>query len=277
LQALLFEFSEWDQTLAPAATFSPRTTPLQHVQHSVGKGIFWPRAGQPFGALLGERRQFLVASAGGRQNNVRRRILNMAEAGDARLNPRAVPNAADAATVFFPVLLKAQAEVRLVASYMQEALTEYLHNSSKFNWRGGFLSTPPHISGVQMETEDHFNQVLFVLLASNLLSVEAQHVVRAVMYIKSTLSTKLAKKFNELWVIEEQRDQVVHGYQLLLTVQAFLTAYVSQTVKDNQLKALAGLHWMTTVAATKAALEQGCGKQMPSLGIIFPSEFAICS
>jgi len=40
----------------------------------------------------------------------------MTEAGDARLNPRAVPNAADAATVFFPVLLKAQAEVQAVAS-----------------------------------------------------------------------------------------------------------------------------------------------------------------
>jgi len=127
----------------------------------------------------------------------------MAEAGDARLNPRAVPNAADAATIFFPVLLKAQAEVRLVASYTLEALTEYLRDRAKFDWRGGTLSTPPHVSGAQTETEDYFNQVLFVLLASKLLSVEARHVARAIMYIKSTLSTKLAKKFHELWVIEE--------------------------------------------------------------------------
>jgi hypothetical protein len=127
----------------------------------------------------------------------------MAEAGDARLKPRAVPDAADAATIFFPVLLKAQAEVRLVASYTLEALTEYLRDRAKFDWRGGTLLTPPHVSGAQTETEDYFNQVLFVLLASKLLSVEARHVARAIMYIKSTLSTKLAKKFHELWVIEE--------------------------------------------------------------------------
>jgi len=130
----------------------------------------------------------------------------MAEAGDARVNPRAVPNAADAATIFFPVLLKAQAEVQLVTSYTPEALTEYLRHSAKCNWRGGTLSTQPHVLGAQTETEDHFNQVLFLLLASNLLSVEARHVARAIMYIKSSLSTKLAKKFHELWVIEEQRD-----------------------------------------------------------------------
>ena len=76
------------------------------------------------------------------------------------------------------------------------------------------------------------------------------------MYIKSTLSTKLAKKFHELWVIQEQRDQAAHGYPLLLTVQEFLTTYVSPTMKDNQLKAMAGLHWMTTVATTKAAVEE---------------------
>jgi len=69
------------------------------------------------------------------------------------------------------------------------------------------------------------------------------------MYIKSTLSTKLAKKFHELWVIEEQRDQAAHCYPLLLTVQAFLTTYVSPTMKDNQLK-------VTTVSATKAAVEE---------------------
>jgi len=180
----------------------------------------------------------------------------MAEAGDARLNPRVVPNAPDAATVFFPVLLKAQAEVRLVASYTPEALTEYLRDRAKFDWRGGTLSTPPHVSGAQTETEDHFDQVLFVLLASNLLSMEARHVARDIMYIKSTLSTKLAKKFHELWVIEQQRDQATHGYPLLLTVQAFLTTYVSPTMKDDQLKAMAGLYCITTVAATKAAVEQ---------------------
>jgi len=76
------------------------------------------------------------------------------------------------------------------------------------------------------------------------------------MYIKSTLSTKLAKKFHELWVIEEQRDHAAHGYSLLLTVQAFLTTYVSPTMKDDQLKAMAGLHWMTRVAATKAAVKE---------------------
>jgi len=71
-----------------------------------------------------------------------------------------------------------------------------------------------------------------------LLSVEARHVARAIMYIKSTLSTKLAKKFHELWVIEEQRDQAAHGYPLLLTVRAVLTTYVSLTMKNNQLKAM---------------------------------------
>jgi len=76
------------------------------------------------------------------------------------------------------------------------------------------------------------------------------------MYTKSTLLTKLAKKFHELWEIEEQRDQAAHGYPLLLTVQAFLTTYVSSTMKDDQLKAMAGLHWMTTVAATKAVVEE---------------------
>ena len=68
------------------------------------------------------------------------------------------------------------------------------------------MSTLPHVVGAQTETEDRFDEVLFVLLASNLLSVEARHVARAIMYIKSSLSTKLAKKFHELWVIEEQRD-----------------------------------------------------------------------
>ena len=130
----------------------------------------------------------------------------MAEVGDARLNPRAAPNAADTATVFFPVLLKAQAEVRLVALNTLEALTEYMHDHVKFDGRGGTLSTPPHVSGAQTETKDHFDQVLFVLLASNLLSVEAWHVARAIMYVKSTLSTNLVKKFHELWVIEEQCD-----------------------------------------------------------------------
>ena len=151
------------------------------------------------------------------------------------------------------MLLKAQAEVRLVASYTPDALTEYLRDRAKFDWRGCTLSTPPHVAGAQTETEAHFDQVLFVLLASNLLSVEALHVARAIMYIKSTLSTKLAKKFHELWVIEEQRDQATHGYLLLLTVQAFLTTYVLPTMKDDQLKAMVGLHWMTKVAATKAA------------------------
>jgi len=193
----------------------------------------------------------------------------MAEAGDARVNLRAVPNAADSATVFFPVLLKVQAEMRLVASYTPETLTEYLRERTKFNWRGGTLSTPTHVSAAQTETEDHFNQLLFVLLASNLLSVEARHVARAIMYIKSTLSTKLAKKFHELWVIkstlstklakkfhEFNHPEAAHGYLLLLTVQVFLTTYVSPTMKDDQLKAMAGLHWMTTVAATKAAVEE---------------------
>ena len=133
---------------------------------------------------------------------------------------------------------------------------EYLHELFKFDWRGGTLSTPLHVSGAQTETEDHFDQVLFVLLASNLLSVKAWHMVRAIMYIKSTLSTKLAKKFHELWVIEEQRDQAAHCYPLLLTVQAFLTTYVSLTMKDNQLKAMSGLHWLTTVASTEAAVEE---------------------
>ena len=64
------------------------------------------------------------------------------------------------------------------------------------------------------------------------------------------------KKFHELWVIEEERDQVAHGYPLLLTVQAFLTTYVSPAMKDDQLKAMADLHWMTTVAATKVAVEE---------------------
>jgi len=63
----------------------------------------------------------------------------MAETGDARLNPRAVPHAADSATAFFPVLLKAQAEVLLVVSYTPEALTEYLRERAKFDWRGGTL------------------------------------------------------------------------------------------------------------------------------------------
>jgi len=75
-------------------------------------------------------------------------------------------------------------------------------------------------------------------------------------YIKSTQLTKLEKTHLELWVIEEQRDQATHGYQFLLTVQAFCTTYVSPTMKDNQLKAMEGLHWMTTVAATKAVVEE---------------------
>ena len=79
---------------------------------------------------------------------------------------------------------------------------------------------------------------------------------RAIMCIKSTLSTNLAKKFHELWAIEEQRDQAAHGYPLFLTVQAFLATYVLPTMKDDQLKAMAGLHWMTTVAANKAAVEE---------------------
>jgi len=118
------------------------------------------------------------------------------------------------------------------------------------------MSPTPPVVGAQTETEDHFDQVLFVLLVSNLLSVEVRHVARTIMYIKSTLSTKLAKKFHELWVIEEQRDQAAHGYPLLLTVQAFLTTYVSPTMKDDQLKVMAGLHWMTTVATTKTAVEE---------------------
>jgi len=61
----------------------------------------------------------------------------MAEAEDARFNPRPVPNTADAVTVVFPVLLKAQAEVRLVASYTPDALTEYLRDRAKFDWRDG--------------------------------------------------------------------------------------------------------------------------------------------
>jgi len=65
------------------------------------------------------------------------------------------------------------------------------------------LSTPQHVAGARTETEDHFDQVLFVLLTSNLLSVEVLHVARAIMYIKSTLWTKLAEKFHELWVIKE--------------------------------------------------------------------------
>ena len=63
----------------------------------------------------------------------------MAEAEDAHFNLRAVPNAADAATVFFPVLLKAQAEVRLVALYTPDALTENLRDHAKFDWKGGIL------------------------------------------------------------------------------------------------------------------------------------------
>jgi len=121
-------------------------------------------------------------------------------------------------------------------------LTEYLRDGAKFDWRDCTLSTPPHVSGAQTETEDHFNQVLFVLLASNLLLVEAWHVARVIVYIKSTLLTKLAKKFHELWVIEEQRDQASHGYPLHLTVQAILTTYVLSTMKDNHLEAMAGLH-----------------------------------
>ena len=31
---------------------------------------------------------------------------------------------------------------------------------------------------------------------------------------------------------------------------------MSPTMKDNQLKAMAGLHWMTTASATKAAVEE---------------------
>jgi len=38
------------------------------------------------------------------------------------------------ATIFFPVLIKAQAEVRLVASYLPDALTEYLRDQTKFDW-----------------------------------------------------------------------------------------------------------------------------------------------
>ena len=129
-------------------------------------------------------------------------LSNLSSCVAGRLGP-GVLNDADAATVFFPVSLKAQTEVRLVASYTPDALTEYLRDRAKFNGRGCTLSTPPHVAGAQRQTEDHFDQVLFVLLASNLLSVEARHVARTIMYIKSMLSTKLAKKFHELWVIAQ--------------------------------------------------------------------------
>jgi len=168
------------------------------------------------------------------------------------MNPRAMPNAADVATFFPPVLHKAQVKVWLVTSYTQE----YLCDLIKFNWRGVTLSTHPHVVRAQTKAKDHFNQVLFVLLASNLLSVEALHVVRSIMYIKSPLLTEIAKKFHELWVVEEQHDQAIYSYTLLLTVQAFLTTHVVPTMKDNQLKAMAGLHWMTRVATSKAAVEE---------------------
>jgi hypothetical protein len=73
-------------------------------------------------------------------------------------------------------LQKTQVEVRLVALYTLEALTEYLRDGAKFDCRGATLSTPPHVAGTQAEAEDYFNQVLFVLFASNLLSVGTRHV-----------------------------------------------------------------------------------------------------